>query len=197
MSNTVTKQGSWWDINVDIDVFKRWVKGINAPSRKYVRDYIDKKGYTNVLDVGAGLCEDYYGFLELGGKVHYNAVDFTRQFVEISRPVGIHIELAESDKLPYEDMVFDIVYCRHLVEHLPYYESTLTDMIRVSKKELIVTFFLPPKEVDDVIKTNNGLHHNIYDKNKITNFVMSNERVYNTRWENFGEDESILFIELA
>jgi ubiquinone/menaquinone biosynthesis C-methylase UbiE len=188
---------SWWDENVSIDIFKRWVKGVNAPSRKYVREYISGAGYTNVLDVGAGLCEDYYGFLGLGGKVHYNAVDFTEQFVEASKPVGIHIHLSECDKLHFDDMVFDVAYCRHLVEHLPYYETTLTDMIRVSKKEVIITFFLPPQNKPDVIHVNNKLHHNIYDKRRISSFAMASERVYDIRWEDFGPDESILFIKLS
>ena len=188
---------SWWDDNVEIEVFKRWVKGVNATSRKFVRGYIFNKGYRIVLDVGAGICEDYYGFLELGGLVHYEAVDFTKKFVEACKITGIHVQLAQVDNLPFPEMIFDVSYCRHVLEHLPYYEDALTEMIRVAKKEVIVTFFLPPHDEDDRMLFGNGLHSNIYNRKKLEEFLMRNQRVYNITWQKIGVDEEIMYIELS
>lgn len=176
------------------DVFKRWVKGKSAPTRKLVRDYIISK-YKSVIDFGAGLCEDYFGFIEANSGVHYNAVDITDQFVEKAKKTGIHIFKESAEKTHFGDMVVDVAYCRHLLEHLEYYEKTLDEMIRVAKNEVIVTFFFPPKEIED-IRLNNGLHHNTYNRKKIEDYLWKNTRVVDIEWMDF-EEEAILFIKLC
>jgi ubiquinone/menaquinone biosynthesis C-methylase UbiE len=186
---------SWWDLNVKEDVFKRWVKGKSVPSRKFVRDYIISK-YKSVIDFGAGLCEDYFGFIEANSGVHYNAVDFTDQFVEKAKKTGIHIFKESAEKTHFRDMVVDVAYCRHLLEHLDYYEKALTEMIRVSMKEVIVTFFFPPEDKEE-LRMNNGLPHNLYSKKKIEEFLWKNNRVVDIEWNEFSDEESILFIKLC
>lgn len=185
---------SWWDNNVEKGVFKRWVKGKNAPTRKMVREHILSKGYTNVLDVGAGMCEDYFAFIEAGGMVHYSAVDITDMFIEQAQHTGIHIYKTDAGNLPFEDNSFDIAYCRHVIEHMPYYEDALNEMIRVSRSEVIVTFFLPMEDTE-VIKKNNELHHNIYSKEKMISFLMKSAKVYDVSFEAVG-DEEIMYISL-
>jgi len=182
---------------VSTNDFKDWVRGIDDPSRKYVRDYIISKGYKHVLDVGAGLCDDYDGFKRDGKDIFYTAADFTDKFFYDSNRRGINIVKANCDNLPYVDLFFDVAYCRHLVEHLPYYDKTLDEMIRVSRKEVVVTFFLPVRDVeDDEIRVIDHLNHNIYSKPKIEKFLDKHDRVVRWKWEDSGKDEQILSIKL-
>jgi ubiquinone/menaquinone biosynthesis C-methylase UbiE len=187
---------SWWDKNVGSnEMFKGWVKGKNVPSRKFVRDYIKSK-YKSVIDFGAGLCEDYYALLEENAGIHYNAVDFTDRFVASGKYDGIKIYKESVEKTHFEDKVVDVAYCRHVLEHLPYYEKAIDEMIRVSMKEIIVTFFFPPKDKEE-IRLNNGLNHNIYSKKKIEEYLWKNERVVNVEWNEFSDKETILFVKLC
>ena len=182
---------SWWDTKSTIEQFREWVRGVNDPSRKHVRNYILSKEYKSVLDVGAGLCEDYAGF---NGVVNYSAVDFTDQFVTDGKNRGVNVIKSVCDSLPFQDEYIDVVYCRHLIEHLPYYETTLNEMIRVAKKEVIVTFFLPTEAKPDEIRVIDSLNHNIYDSRKLESFVLTNNKVKTIIKENFGIDEQILYI---
>jgi len=188
---------SWWDNKVDLKGFKMWVKGKNAPSRKRVREYIYSRDNLSVLDVGAGLCEDYIGYIELGGKIHYEAIDFTDSFVKHAQDNYIHMTKANSEEIPFGDKTFDVVYCRHLLEHLEYYEKTINEMIRVGKKEVIITFFFPPTKEPDEIRLVDNLNHNRYNIEKLNRFIWSHNRVWDVTWEYFSEDESIVYIQLA
>jgi ubiquinone/menaquinone biosynthesis C-methylase UbiE len=186
---------SWWDERCNIEQFRTWVRGIDDPSRKYIRDYIISKKYKSVLDVAAGLCEDYAGLKRDTEGVEYTAIDFTDKFIANGMARGINIKKANCDDLPFYDASFDIAYCRHLIEHLPYYESTLNEMIRVATKEVIVIFFLPTTKVDE-IRIVDSLNHNFYGKRKMEKFLKANPKVASLKWELFGIDEEILFIEL-
>ena len=189
---------SWWDERVStIEQFRGWVRGIDDPSRKYVRDYMIGKKYKEVLDVAAGLCEDFDGFKRDSSDVKYSAIDFTDKFVEHNAKRGIDIVKSECSHLPFVDSSFDVVYLRHVVEHLSYYEETVNEMIRVAKKEVVVTFFLPTTQKrEDEIRIVDSLNHNFYSQPKFRKFLKSNEKVLSFHFENFGIDEEILFIVL-
>jgi ubiquinone/menaquinone biosynthesis C-methylase UbiE len=188
---------SWWDNRCTIEQFRGWVRGIDDPSRKYVRDYIISKQPESVLDVAAGLCEDYDGLKRDAPNILYTAIDFTDQFVQYGKDRGINIIKADCDNLPFRGGTIDIVYCRHLIEHLHYYAETINEMIRVSRNEVIVTFFLPAiDKEEDEIRIVDSLNHNFYSKKKMESFLLSNKKVKDFRWEDFGKDEQMLFISL-
>jgi ubiquinone/menaquinone biosynthesis C-methylase UbiE len=140
----------WWNRNAEtrIDDFKAWVGESNQPSKVYCRDYIVKKKYKTVMDVGCGLATDFFGFLQDGHEdVSYVGLDSCQFFVNTNRAKGITMIEAELEAdLPVSDNYCDVVYCREVLEHLSYYEKTLSELIRMAKKEVIVVFFIKPLE---------------------------------------------------
>jgi ubiquinone/menaquinone biosynthesis C-methylase UbiE len=78
-----------------------------------------------------------------------------------------------------------LVYARHILEHLDYYEKALTEMIRVSKRAVIHTFFRRPMDEPDLIEIyskETQLYQNAYNKQKIENFLSKNERIIAVEW---------------
>ena len=190
---------SWWDNRTNVDEFRTWVRGIDDPSRKHVREYLIGKGYTSFLDVAAGLCEDFDGFKRDGKGISYVAMDFTDKFVAHNRARGVNIVKADCNaEFPFTDSFFDVAYLRHVIEHLPYYDNCISEMIRVADKEVVITFFLPSVDrKDDEIRVVDNLNHNFYSKPKMAKFLKANPKVKSIRWEPYGIDEEILYIELA
>ena len=70
---------------------------------------------------------------------------------------------------------FDVVYCRHVLEHQDDYKSSIKEMIRVSRKTVLVIFWLISDNEDDCIKYDDreNLYHNTYSKSKINDFISS------------------------
>lgn len=187
---------TWWDNHCNIDEFRQMVNNNNELSRIKVRDYIGSKGKVSVLDCGAGLCEDWFKFKESYPEVSYNAIDFTEKFCIRNKKYGINIERASIEAIPKPNNSFDIVYCRHVLEHLPHFHTALSEMIRVAKKEVVVTFFIRPAEEEKIFADENGLNTNTYSKKDIEYALGVNDKVIGWEWELFEEDEEILYISL-
>lgn len=100
--------------------------------------------------------------------------------------------------IPFEDAAFDIVYARHILEHLPYYEKALEELIRVARYEALVVFFIPATDVEDIIdfgiSDGHMVYHNRYNRAKLEKFVLSQPKVSHITWETISQNEEILHI---
>ena len=155
------------------------------------RAYIMEQEYRNILDCGAGLCAEYYGFGDY--DIEYSAIDSSRKFVKRGQKEGINITECDINDIEFRDGKFDVCYCRHVLEHLEYYENALNEMIRVAKREVLVIFFLPPTMNDDRIVVIDNLNHNVYDRGKMIDFIYGNPKVESHFFEGMG-NESLLHI---
>ena len=77
--------------------------------------------------------------------------------------------MGRAQNLPCQDSSYDIVYARHLLEHLDSYQDAIKEMIRVAKKEVLIVFFSSPeKSFDDkgeaVILNGYSVYQNRYSK---------------------------------
>jgi ubiquinone/menaquinone biosynthesis C-methylase UbiE len=192
---------NWWQEHMNdpkwIDIFKNdWVKDATAPSRvEFKKELIKMKDIDTVLECGCAYSVDSEWIREIGKN--YFAIDFTPLFVEDCQKRGLDVVLGNIENIPYEDDSFDLVYCRHVLEHLSYYEKAISEMLRVAKKKVGVIFFLPlDKEEHIIFNEEMKLHHNVYGLEKFIAFVKG-LGVKNFRYEvnvNLGK-ESILFLE--
>jgi ubiquinone/menaquinone biosynthesis C-methylase UbiE len=194
----------WWTRNEDkFDVFNGWLGTGDAASRVVSREHIKTLGYTKVLDVPCGTCTEYFAYKANHIAIEYTGLDITRYLVARAQAMGINAVEGSIENIPFNDSSFELVYARHILEHLDYYHLALNECIRVAEKEVLVVFFIPPGEGEgDKISYANvdgaGLYHNRYNKEALVNFVNQNLKVDHLEWENIGElgTEVILHIYL-
>lgn len=176
MSVQLKEHEKWWTVNLDrpnmLNTFSGWLGDVDAPSRKKFRKHIVQKGYLNALDCAAGLCTERDGLLKdnIAG-IRYSAIDITPKLVELAKQRGVDIQLASIEKIPHPDSAFDVCYGRHILEHLDDFKRAMDEMIRVSRKETIVVWFMPPRnghENIECLDVDGKCYINSYDKRKIT-----------------------------
>ena len=126
----------------------------NAVSRILARLHIIQKQYTSILDAGCGFCVDYVPLKRSCPDLHYLGLDISSTFVSKAKEQGIPAERARIQNMPHADSSFDIVYARHILEHLDSYQDAMREMIRVAGKEVLVVFFMAP---DNSAKDKGGM----------------------------------------
>jgi ubiquinone/menaquinone biosynthesis C-methylase UbiE len=178
---------SWWNKNAKnrMDDFRAWVGDFDQPSKIHCRKYIVSKQYKSLIDCGCGLASDYFGFKKDRYRIDYTGLDSCKYFVKINRKRGIYMVEAELEKnLPLRDSHYECVYGREILEHLSYYEKTISEMIRIASKEVILVFFIELGEMDEInYWEEEDLYHNKYDKEKLEKFITGIKKVNKMFWE--------------
>lgn len=180
---------SWWNKNVEsrMDDFKEWIGDYNQPSKVYCRSHVTKKKYKTLIDCGCGLATDFYGFKAADNfEIEYTGLDSCKFLVDLNRNNGISMIESELEiDLPILDSLYDCVYCREVLEHLSAYEKTVSELIRIGSKEVMIVFFIKPTEnVEDEINywQEEDLYHNKYSKSKLEQFILANPKVEKIEW---------------
>jgi len=107
--------------------------------------------FDSYLDVGAA--EGYTAYLigKLFG-VKVSVCDFCEELCNKSRELfGIDSKVANGSELPYKDNEFDVVLCTETLEHIPDLPKALSELIRVSRKAVVITV---PHESPELIERN-------------------------------------------
>ena len=143
MTKKIPEHLSLWQQEVSIGQFLEWCGSPNLPFKLETRSHIAIRGYKSVLDVGAGVCSEYFGFRQEGYEIEYTATDITPKFVEYATSKGITAVVAPLDPMPFEDSTFDCCICLDVLHHQVDPRPALREMIRVTKEEVIVSFFKP------------------------------------------------------
>lgn len=163
----------WWAEQADVDNFLG-PHQINHLIRKRIVQETAKIGQS-ALDVGCATCIDYPLFKTAGIK--YTGVDITEKFIEHAKKLhpGVDAKYGDAFKLPFQDSSYDSVYCKDLLEHLPpdEYKKVITEMRRVTKKLLMIAFYIPPKDKPthyDFVASS-GYYQNQYNKKEILDFL--------------------------
>lgn len=193
----------WWSVNEDkFDMFDGWLGDAFAKSRAVSREHVRKLGYRTMLDAPCGTCTEYFGYVSSKIPIEYTGLDITAYLVARAAELGIHAVEGSIEQIPFPDSSFDLVYIRHLLEHLDYYHQALLESIRAAKKEVLVIFFIPPTSDPDNIflsETDGAwLYHNHYNREKLEDFILDQPSVERIEWQNIPgtEKEIILHIYL-
>lgn len=192
---------NWWNKNVEVRMndFKSWIGGFNYPSKIYCRNYVIEKQYKSIIDCGCGLATDYFGFKNDKYEIEYTGLDSCKYLVDLNRENGIQMIEAELDEeLELQDNSYECVYCREVLEHLPYYEKTISEFVRIATKEVIVVFFVKPDAEEQInYWAEEDLYHNKYDKAKLENFITSIPKVDRLFWNEVDDPKNNLVTEDA
>jgi len=174
-----------------LQTFTGWVGDFNSESKKKVREYVISKDYKSIIDIGCGLCDTYYGYKEDNYDINYTGLDSCKYFIDNANKNGINIIESDMNKINLLDSSYDVVYGRHILEHLPTFKDALSEFIRISKYEIIIIFFIKPLDKEEIRYDNSAdLYHNIYSKKDIEKYISD----YKFEWIDVNDNEIILNI---
>lgn len=91
-------------------------------------------GAKEILDIGCGLGDLGERFArELGA--HVCAIDISERMVELARSRGLDAQVADAEKLPFEDDRFDCVFAGWVLYHVPRLEQAIAECARVLQSD--------------------------------------------------------------
>ena len=99
-----------------------------------IREIVPINRDTTVLDVGCGSGNFTYQFSLLSNKVM--GIDHS-EYIFKKNPHK-NLLLSDATNIAFKDNCFDIVFCSDTLHHIPEYTKTIREMVRVSKKYVIV-----------------------------------------------------------
>mgnify|MGYP001308446136 CR=1 FL=1 len=137
---------SYWENQVPEEEFNRWCGNPFSPFKMIIRQIIHAHGYESVLDVGAGTDSMARGFqddaVNFKRKIAtYVATDITPKYVTDLQKKGIEAYRCSVESMPFEDNQFECVLCLDVLNHQLSYEEQIKELLRVSKDQVIITFF--------------------------------------------------------
>ncbi|MBF0554499.1 MAG: class I SAM-dependent methyltransferase [Nitrospirae bacterium] len=168
----INPQNEWWEKNVKsrYNEFVSWLGNNQNSTRLWIKDFIINNGVKSILDTACGPCIDYEVLKPT--CIKYSGIDSTSVLVDMAKLRGIDVSHGNIEELPFNDNSFDMVYGRHILEHLEYYEKAIKESVRCSKKYVAYTFFLEHKD-EDIFRVNEGAYANSYNLNKMRDFIQS------------------------
>ena len=128
---------------------EKWCGNYEIEWKLEIRNRIMDSGYQTLLDCGAGVFSEYFGFRNESYDISYTATEITDKFIQFGNNNGIKVDDYSIEKLLYEDNSFDCVLCYDVLNHQIDYKKGIKELIRISKKELIISFFKAFEEDDE------------------------------------------------
>jgi SAM-dependent methyltransferase len=152
--------------------------GSGHPSRVRLLSLIEHGG--SILDVGCGSGVDFRMITDAYPSIDYFGVDATEKFILSCRrrfPKAqrrfMHLSVYELERI---GRTFDIVMCRHLLEHLPEYEIAIRKMYQQARMQLLLSFYLSPtplrfglKRIDK--RFQKGVYTHLIDSGRLLQFI--------------------------
>lgn len=115
------------------------------PSRFIAQDLINIVG-GRVLECGIGSGVDLEQMVVRGitRNIIYTGLDPSPEIIKMMshRFPAFNFREGTVEKLPFADKIFDVVYVRHVLEHLPGHQPALNELIRITKRLLIICLFI-------------------------------------------------------
>lgn len=142
------------------------------PLVKYIEDGM------SFLDVGCGGGTTIDAIAQLKKWVDYKGVDFIDHRIAWLKEkyIGYKFEVQDARHLQEEDKSWDIVWSRHLVDHLGNFEEAMDEQCRVAKKKVICILWVPLNLTEE---------HNIKP-------IKDGEKVYEDEWTNSFSKEKVM-----
>lgn len=92
--------------------------------------------YMNFLDLGCGTGEMIKIILEHNNMKKAYGIDISPKMIEIAKnklPEYVNLKIGDSEKLPYVNEYFDVIYCNDSFHHYPSPKNVIAEVFRVLK----------------------------------------------------------------
>jgi len=155
------------------------LQGKDSEGRVFFRGILQEMAKARelfILDCGCATGVDYSSLREVP-NIKYQGIDWTSKFIQqalITFGEDAPFQVGSILNIPFEDRAFDLVYERHVLEHLQDLEDmnkALAEMARVTKKHLVLIFASAPGD-HTVIRTHDHkgieLPTNVYSRLDVT-----------------------------
>jgi len=191
------KQYQWWVENVpkETEMFIGWLGTLKDVSRVWLRNFIRENLIKSALDVACGACIEKEGFDYDNLDVKYKGIDISEFLVSRNKERGYDCEIGNIEDIPEPDNSWELVYGRHIVEHLEYYEKAIAQMCRVATRYVVIIHFIPMPESDEP-KTRelNGLevYHNRYGESKFVEYCKTFGEVKRVQMEDSKQSITVI-----
>lgn len=141
--------GPVWSRTTDLGFMRRDGRR-DHPSRQTVTGRLGElfDGSFTLLDCGVMSGVTYEDLRRAGLPAAYTGVDMSDSVVADCRerlPEADWHRMSVTD-LAFPDASFDVAHCRHVLEHLPYYETAVRELFRVARRYVVLCFFIVPGE---------------------------------------------------
>jgi 2-polyprenyl-3-methyl-5-hydroxy-6-metoxy-1,4-benzoquinol methylase len=99
------------------------------------------KKVDSILDVGCGEGFTLNRLKEKGIGKKLEGVEYSEDAIELGHKTYPDIKIQQGNiyQLPYENNTFDLVLCTEVLEHLDKPQDALKELVRVSKKYLVIS----------------------------------------------------------
>lgn len=150
----------------------------NAESAERVklREILDRRKPGSILDVGCGPATELSGYEKHGLNINYTGLDGSEVMLKVARkrhPTARFVK-GNAQNLEFPNSSFNAVLLKHILEHLPSYESAVSEAVRVASEMVLIDFFqrpIPLSPWDMKIKNCKGYWENWYGERKFENFL--------------------------
>jgi len=168
---------TWWEKNMSCDkkytIASQWW---DTSSRQFLVENITKT--KNVLDIGCG--NGKFGLMLMEKDIIYKGIDNCSHLVEKCINKNLDVIKCNAECIPEKDNSYEIVTCRHVLEHQETFKKILDEAIRIASKEVWIIFFIKPgKEEKIVYDKKEDLYHNRYSIRDIKDYLYNNKKVSN------------------
>jgi ubiquinone/menaquinone biosynthesis C-methylase UbiE len=169
------QQYQWWIENVpkETEKFVGWLGTINDVSRVWLRNFIRDNSVKSALDVACGVAIDKDGFNYDGLDVKYRGIDISEFLVNKNKDRGYDCILGNIENIPEPDKSWELVFGRHIIEHVEYYEKAIAEMCRVATKYVVIIHFIQMRDMDKTIifhMDGSKVYHNEYKEDKFVEY---------------------------
>jgi 2-polyprenyl-3-methyl-5-hydroxy-6-metoxy-1,4-benzoquinol methylase len=108
---------------------------------KNLQSLVASKKVDLILDVGCGEGFTLNRLKERGMGKKLEGLEYLKDAIELGKKTYPDIKITQGSiyELPYKDNSFDLVLCTEVLEHLENPEKGLKELVRVSKKYLIIS----------------------------------------------------------
>lgn len=190
-------QYQWWIDNVpkETDKFTGWLGTINDISRVWLRNFIRDNSVKSVLDVACGVGIDKEGFDYDRFDIKYRGVDISDFLVNRNKDMGYDCVQGNIESIPEQDKSWELVFGRHIIEHLEYYEEAISEMCRVATRYVVIIHFIPMVQEDKTVIYNmdgSQVFHNEYGEDKFVEYCKKFGKVVRIPFENSRQSITLI-----
>jgi len=125
-----------------------------------------------LLDVGCGRGNHLVGFQRCGYEVY--GLDKTREMFEALKGFTIKQCDVEKDAFPYQDNMFDWVWCKSLLELVPNTDHLIQEILRVLKPRAKVVFLTPDARSQHIVLFDDYTYKRLFSRKGLQNAMIVN-----------------------